>query len=171
MPRRASPKAGSLSAEGVVNICTQLIFLEDSNLVEEARQELHLGGYGEEFNNKYGDVIERIMKFIYDELSISLNYDLRPDERDAVLEISQYPEGRPWPAKPADVINHIIDLLNVDAETLKQARQVTPVMPLDEPIGQLIGLVLASQQRSRAQVQPGARQPFPFGPNAQAALE
>jgi hypothetical protein len=144
-PRRRSPKPGSLSAEGVVLVCTQLLFLEDEGLVVKARQELALGGYGDQFNSKYGAVIEDILKYIEEELGLSLLYDVRQEEREDVLATPHYPEGRPWPAKPADVINHIIDLLNADAEVLKEARLVTPVMCLDEPIGQLIRFVLRSQ--------------------------
>jgi hypothetical protein len=133
-PRPSTPEAGGLSAEGVVLVCIQLLFLND-DLVEETLEEPRLY---EDVHPKYHAKIRRILQYVLGECLCHC-YEGYPCDKADIEAIPLYPEGRPWPARPADVINHIIDLVNINPETLDKALSVTPVVGVDHHVEQLIG--------------------------------
>jgi len=132
-PRRRSAEAGSLSAKGAVLVCNQLLFLNNNLMEETIRQ----GRFFDEVNPMYHAKIGRMLGYIHQKC-LFLSYEGHPSDKVDVGALPLYPKGRPGPAKPADVINHIIDLVNINPKTLQKALSVTPIMNMRDEVGQLI---------------------------------
>jgi hypothetical protein len=132
-PQQRTAEAGGLSAEGVVLVCIQLLFLND-DLVEKTMGQPR---FFEDVEPEYHARIGRMLGYIHREC-LFLTYEGHPRDRVDIEAIPLYPEGRPWPEGPSDVINHIIDLVNVNPKTLQKARSVTPIVNVCDHIDQLI---------------------------------
>jgi hypothetical protein len=129
----------------VVLVCTQLLFLND-DLVEKTITTIWQPRFLEEVDMKYHAKIRRILRYIEGEC-LFLTYQGHPCDRDDIEAAPLYPEGLPWPEKPADVINHIINLVKVNPKTLQTARSVTNVVNVDHHVEQLIGYALGELPR------------------------
>jgi hypothetical protein len=95
---------------------------------------------------EYHATIRRMLHYIEEE-SLFVTYRGYPFDREDIEAVPLYPEGQPWPEKLADVINHIINLVNVNPKTLQTARSVTNVVNVDHHVKQLIGYALGGLPR------------------------
>jgi hypothetical protein len=120
--------------------CVQLLF-SDIQLVEETYHDLREGRYGRDFDEDYADITLNILQYIYRE-GLDRHVFALSERQDVVAIVSQHPDRRPWPERPTDMINEIINLINVDCQMLERARRLTPVVRVDGLVEGLITLVL-----------------------------
>jgi len=131
---RASPQpaeAGSLSAEGVVLVWIQLLFLND-NLGEATILQDAI-----EVSPRCCAMVGNILAYIHHEC-LCLTYQGHPFDEADLEAIPWYPEELPWPATPADVIQRV----GVNRKTLAHALLLTPVVHVCHEVEQLMGVAL-----------------------------
>jgi hypothetical protein len=88
-PRHRSAEAGSLSAEGVVLVCTQLLFL-NNDLVAKTIGTIWQPRFFEEVKVEYHAKIRRMLHYIEEE-SLLVTYRGYPFDREDIEAIPLYP--------------------------------------------------------------------------------